>query len=704
MRHFSLLAFALLAMALPLSAQLPAKLSVYFESSSAALSPVSKQRLDSLVKSLHNIPQAYVLTINGHTDNSGGDRPNAELSKRRAASVADHFAQKNFQRRQMKLRGFGPQQPRAGNDTEEGKARNRRTDLVIDLAPVDAQQALGIRLSTEKKSFSASQGLEYKTTNGSTVRIPPGALLDKNGKTVSGEVWLNFQEYRDAADFILAGIPMSTMQGGQYYAFNSAGMFTLRVTQNNEELQLAPGKSVEMEYEQVQLLPNAAVFYFDSLAHEWEQQQSGVQSSVNTQQIINARPVCGFIGGRKTCNMDACEGYTFAVRFGAQLVEENVAIDLQAPAKTFAAVMPEYKAPAISYKLVKLRTKKKHTEFVLRSVSGDTSATNGLEDFVWLLDESKNKVKASFWKKSWIDVAVAGEREQGNLELVMRSNTDTVMLPVSVRAAAKKTKKREVGQKFTAARSVFQSSRSEIESRQQESVEKLQEKNKADISFSGTLRDSLFCFYENSRAFMTKADGEDTLDFAGWIDFFNGHADVMKKRYLALYSGKNNARYLRCEKEINEKIAAKIGATTGLTGQDAIAVGSLVRSLTLPDLGIWNCDQLQRLKSPEYVRAEYEDENGAKLSIIRVCLIDQNVNGMLTYAGQNSDLCPAHFPYSPYSSNVLLAFDAANKVYIFPAEKFSEVSAAKPKRYTFRMEAVGKTTKKELSARLKARP
>lgn len=70
------------------------------------------------------------LEIQGHTDNTGTDQRNLELSKERANAVRAFMLLYGVAPDRLQANGYGPQQPVAPNDTEEGRAKNRRVELV----------------------------------------------------------------------------------------------------------------------------------------------------------------------------------------------------------------------------------------------------------------------------------------------------------------------------------------------------------------------------------------------------------------------------------------------------------------------------------------------------------------------------------------------------------------------------------------------
>jgi len=69
--------------------------------------------------------------VAGHTDSRGTDKYNLGLSDRRAAVVRDYLISKGIDADRMTSAGYGEARPIASNDTDAGRAQNRRTELVI---------------------------------------------------------------------------------------------------------------------------------------------------------------------------------------------------------------------------------------------------------------------------------------------------------------------------------------------------------------------------------------------------------------------------------------------------------------------------------------------------------------------------------------------------------------------------------------------
>lgn len=86
--------------------------------------------LDSVAIVLRKYNRSLI-DINGHTDSTGSLAHNQGLSERRAASVANYLGARGIDQRRISTMGFGPSQPVASNASPEGRAQNRRVEVLI---------------------------------------------------------------------------------------------------------------------------------------------------------------------------------------------------------------------------------------------------------------------------------------------------------------------------------------------------------------------------------------------------------------------------------------------------------------------------------------------------------------------------------------------------------------------------------------------
>jgi Outer membrane protein and related peptidoglycan-associated (lipo)proteins len=103
---------------------------IIFAVDRADLNPQFYNTLNSVAIVLRKFNQSLV-DVNGHTDSTGSDSHNFDLSQRRAQSVANYLIAQGNDPRRFLVRGFGKTQPIADNSTEAGRAANRRVEIQI---------------------------------------------------------------------------------------------------------------------------------------------------------------------------------------------------------------------------------------------------------------------------------------------------------------------------------------------------------------------------------------------------------------------------------------------------------------------------------------------------------------------------------------------------------------------------------------------
>jgi outer membrane protein OmpA-like peptidoglycan-associated protein len=105
--------------------------SVLFRSGESTLMSGAQSRLDQVAMALLESPDRKVV-VEGYTDSQGADGYNVELSQRRANVVRDYLVQQGYPVGNVQARGLGESAPIADNTTAEGRANNRRVELVLE--------------------------------------------------------------------------------------------------------------------------------------------------------------------------------------------------------------------------------------------------------------------------------------------------------------------------------------------------------------------------------------------------------------------------------------------------------------------------------------------------------------------------------------------------------------------------------------------
>jgi outer membrane protein OmpA-like peptidoglycan-associated protein len=104
---------------------------VLFRSAESTLLSSAQVKLDQVANALLDV-RARNIIVEGHTDSQGSESYNQDLSQRRADTVRDYLVQKGYPSERIQARGMGEGRPIADNASPEGRANNRRVEIVIE--------------------------------------------------------------------------------------------------------------------------------------------------------------------------------------------------------------------------------------------------------------------------------------------------------------------------------------------------------------------------------------------------------------------------------------------------------------------------------------------------------------------------------------------------------------------------------------------
>lgn len=102
---------------------------ILFETNNSVLQVASYKMLNKIAAEMK--ANSFKIEISGHTDNKGNDRNNMKLSRERAKSVVEYLVERGVDPCRLKFKGVGSTRPIADNETEKGRRRNRRVELMI---------------------------------------------------------------------------------------------------------------------------------------------------------------------------------------------------------------------------------------------------------------------------------------------------------------------------------------------------------------------------------------------------------------------------------------------------------------------------------------------------------------------------------------------------------------------------------------------
>lgn len=110
--------------------------SVLFASGKSDLIPAAQDRLGPVADALKSMPKRPMV-VEGHTDSRGREQSNQELSLRRADAVRQFLISHGVEESRIRSEGRGPSHPIADNASAEGRANNRRVEIILERAAVD---------------------------------------------------------------------------------------------------------------------------------------------------------------------------------------------------------------------------------------------------------------------------------------------------------------------------------------------------------------------------------------------------------------------------------------------------------------------------------------------------------------------------------------------------------------------------------------
>jgi OmpA-OmpF porin, OOP family len=103
----------------------------HFAFGKSTLTPEGDAKVRQAAVVLNRYPNRYV-EVNGYTDSEGTDERNERLSERRANSVTDVLVSAGVNANRIRARGYGSSNPVASNLSAEGRAHNRRVEIVLE--------------------------------------------------------------------------------------------------------------------------------------------------------------------------------------------------------------------------------------------------------------------------------------------------------------------------------------------------------------------------------------------------------------------------------------------------------------------------------------------------------------------------------------------------------------------------------------------
>lgn len=121
-------------------------------------------------------------------------------------------------------------------------------------------------------NLSAEKGGTITYESGSTVHFEPNSITYEDGTPVKGNIEVSYREFRNPAEILFSGIPMTYTEKGEKLNFNSGGMFELRAKQNGKNLKL--NKPAIIDFVATEILPDMNYYAMDDQNGQWKKVKS----------------------------------------------------------------------------------------------------------------------------------------------------------------------------------------------------------------------------------------------------------------------------------------------------------------------------------------------------------------------------------------------------------------------------------------------
>ena len=128
----------------------------------------------------------------------------------------------------------------------------------------------GLEIKPQVFEIEAGEKSVIKLKNGGKIEFPANAFVDASGKAVHGKVDVSWTEYHSLTDIMLSGIPMKYDSAGVQHDFQSGGMFTIKASQKDKELALAPEKKAHIDLASIQDTPCYSFYKIDEQSGKWD--------------------------------------------------------------------------------------------------------------------------------------------------------------------------------------------------------------------------------------------------------------------------------------------------------------------------------------------------------------------------------------------------------------------------------------------------
>ena len=432
----------------------------------------------------------------------------------------------------------------------------------------------------KKFTFDAQKSQTFIYPTGTKINIPEAAFVDSKGEAVKGNVNVYYREYNDIIDIFANGVPMTYDSAGQKFAFRTAGMFEIYALKEDQLVYMAPGKTISFDFATVDTTSNINLYRLDEKTGNWN-----FKSALED----------GFIV-KKEMLSEAYKLYPklFEVKFDTSSFDDRYLDTLYVRTEKIPYEFFNGKKKLLEnyFKIKKVYNynknkdiKKMPTFFMEISNYPLYKELNVYRGWVWAYSGPLTKKefgKQYITRKKWTDTRITYQPSENMYEIELKSPHEFVSFDAF-----------PIRSNYTTETEKHEKTYLKLDNRYNKVLKKTQVKFDKNIN-----KKKLKAWKENwDMVCKIMSPEEKAMTKDEWLVY-------ARKRIAAEKDSLNNAQF---------------------------SYTNMTRSFAIDGFGIWNCDQIIRLKNPMELNAHFKDAFDNTVSPSMVNLIDGSIKGVLSF-------------------------------------------------------------------------
>lgn len=641
---------------------------IYFNTDDAIVDAKGAEKLRNLLAG-RDASKLYFL-ISGHTDSVGSVDYNLGLSKKREESVTKLLLELGVSEAQITADHNSELKPVTSNDAPEGRALNRRVEVLMSTDGPFAQPGFGgiydeglirkpfakVKIPEQRFTIDCDQENRLVTQGGSIITIPANAFVNAFGRVVNGSAEVVYREFNTPLEVFVSGIPMYLNSNGERQHFETGGMFDITAVQNNQPLELRDDASIEMDFVSTGEDPGFDLYFMDSDSSGWVTKSDDLNSTAAMdttgdeipQAVVRYFEGMGYLAHRKT------EFVPLDERFYTEFPNKALATSTDKKDRKEYKRLRKSGAYETRVSKVRLPNGKQHTAFdILKySSSNQNPEWNSFRNLQWMYSGpiSYKEAKKLHHKRFYSDIRVkpGSTADLVNIEL---KNTDSITyIPLQRYGIQSSNPQDPTKQALAVSRDMERRHRSYTKSLANQERKRASEVLKKNDKMEREHKKMVLKVWASCRPLMTEE--ENNMGQEQWVDYCNGY------------------------KEAFEALALRRAIASSPTA--AIA---MVRGITLDRVGIYNIDIIKELKHPETVAPEFVRSSNEQIDWTTTYLFDKNLSGVMASNRSNSK----RITLDPRNIQMMVVEGSDGKVYRLESEVIKEMNRRKTVKSTMRV-------------------